>query len=204
MPSENAQASGFFSIAILPKCQYNIKVLIKGNKMDLNEYQTKIVEIWESDKTLEEELLFCCVGMAEEAGECMGKIKRAMRSEGFDRQGYLLELGDCLAYLAMAVHSQGMLLEDCTNFKDYVFLFERDFPGYCFALFREVTDLFDTHYMEDLDWLKDSFAMVLYMIKVNAEHYCQSALSEVMQLNLAKLYDRKARLGTLKGSGDSR
>ena len=85
--------------------------------MNLNEYQSQIVNIWENKMPPDELLLFCCVGMAEETGECMGKIKRSMRGEGFDREGYLKELGDVLAYLVISHHAYN-LLEDLKDSSD--------------------------------------------------------------------------------------
>jgi NTP pyrophosphatase (non-canonical NTP hydrolase) len=172
--------------------------------MDLNEYQAKMVEIWESDKTLEDELLFCCVGMAEEAGECLGKIKRSMRGERFNREGYLLELGDCLAYWAMGCYVY--------KTKDNKFSFDTMLKPLInpVSLLKHTVDLYgDCYYL--LDWIEnDDFSNLgrcledVFTSIRGCAAKVDSTLSEVMQMNLDKLLDRKARLGTLRGSGDNR
>lgn len=174
--------------------------------MDLNEYQEKIVEIWESDKDSEDLLLFCCVGMAEEAGECMGKIKRAMRGEGFDRQCFLLELGDCLAYWAMANYAYSQIDKQWVlNNMKIPLLIPRTLLRHSISLFEECFHCLDKVDRRDFEgmcyFLTDVFTAIRGCL---SSPEIKGTFAEVAELNLDKLYDRKARLGTLKGSGDSR
>ena len=182
--------------------------------MDLNEFQEKIVEIWESDKDSEDLLLFCCVGMAEEAGECMGKIKRAMRGEGFDRQGYLLELGDLLAYWTMGHYAYTLRKQTQHPLKALddlrmplivpktLLRHNTELGSECMLLLDELLNP-----SVNFEW---GVVFIYFENIFTAIRGCLSAseingtLSEVMQLNLDKLYDRKTRLGTFKGSEDSR
>lgn len=173
--------------------------------MDLNEYQQQIVNIWENKMPLDELLLFCCVGMAEEAGEAMGKIKRWMRGEGFDRKGYLKELGDVLAYLVMAAHSRGIKLD----FNSYA---NTDATELVFQeLLLGTSKLFvDTAYLLEIVFESTKCQKLLPYFHdtldtlVACTEVAHSTPEEVMQLNLDKLTDRIARNGTVRGSGDNR
>lgn len=59
----------------------------------------------------------CAMGLAEEAGEVAGLMKRVMRGmpkdiERATPEAFMEELGDVLWYLAACCESQGMSLED--------------------------------------------------------------------------------------------
>lgn len=175
--------------------------------MELNEYQAAMVKTWESDKTPEEELVFSCVGMAEEAGECMGKVKRWMRGEGFDREGYLKELGDVLAYLAIAANSMDIELEGLLFGKQTVYSVLSNTA----QLFDEVNDFLQIYIAteeikeSEKDGDSEMVGDVLEII-VDCAYSTEvkGSLEEVMELNLKKLADRKARNGNLRGSGNNR
>ena len=179
--------------------------------MNFNDYQATMVQIWESDKTPEEELLFCSVGMTEEAGECMGKVKRWMRGEGFDREGYLKELGDVLAYLVMAHHSVCQMGVEVHSLSRHLQT-KPSKPSIDSGLIQVTVRLstsclyvLDTVLEKDInniDWrLTGIFNCLRWCL---AADEIQSTFEEVMELNIKKLADRKARNGNLRGSGDNR
>ena len=178
--------------------------------MNLNDYQAAMVQIWESDNTPEEELLFCCVGMTEEAGECMGKVKRWMRGEGFDREGYLKELGHHLAYLVVAHHAAALNGISVHDIERHL-LTEPSQPSYSALI--EVTnglisassyalDTVESKDFPNVDWrLSSVFNCLRWCL---AADEVKSTFEKIMELNLKKLADRKARNGNLRGSGDNR
>jgi NTP pyrophosphatase (non-canonical NTP hydrolase) len=152
--------------------------------MNLHEYQQQIVSIWENQKNPDELLLFCCAGMEEEAGEAQGKVKRWMRGEGFDREGYLKELGDVLAYFVMAAYSKGrqmgIVSSECSCTVDSpLMLFKTTH-----ALVKR-TALFTDNALANTGNITD-FSAVLVQISWCANDV-GSDLQEVMQLNLDKL-----------------
>jgi NTP pyrophosphatase (non-canonical NTP hydrolase) len=170
--------------------------------MNLSEYQQQIVSIWETNKEPDELLLFCCAGMEEEAGEAQGKVKRWMRGEGFDREGYLKELGDVLAYFVMAAYSREIKLRLVLNpTQDKYEASQKTLFYYTHDLVKQIASFTDeviaqTEAFEDFRFIFDR----LSWCAINAN----SDLQEVMQLNLDKLTDRIARNGTVRGSGDNR
>lgn len=179
--------------------------------MDLEEYQAKMVEIWETNKTPEEQLLYCCVGMAEESGEVMGKVKRLMRGEAFDREGYLLELGDCLAYFVIAANSRNINTKNLCHALSV--LSNQPVLNTTVYLNERITSLLSAVFREDDEFaegeLNPNIANMFRTILVSISWCCcsdlvNSSLEEVMQMNLKKLADRKARNGHLRGSGDKR
>lgn len=170
--------------------------------MNLNEYKQQIVTIWENNKESDELLLFCCAGMEEEAGEAMGKIKRWMRGEGFDRVGYLKELGDILAYFVMAAHSRKIELRvgaDSTQQKYEAS--QKTLFYYTHDLIKQIA-LFTEEVIAETETFED-FRNIFYRLSWCAIN-TNSDPQEIMQLNLKKLTDRIARNGTVRGSGDNR
>jgi len=57
-------------------------------------------------------ITYTALGLASEAGEYAGKIKKALRDGEFDDQAAASELGDVLWYVAMAAHELGYGLEE--------------------------------------------------------------------------------------------
>lgn len=163
--------------------------------MNLNEYQAKLVELWSTPPDCDH-LVFCAVGMAEEAGEALGKVKRLMRGDGFDREGYLNELGDVLAYLTMVAQTEGFKLQDLNSqlpdSKGQVVLYT------AFYLMTGVTDLLQAvfegvHGDEDFkDVIEAKLRSCLRRLEWCATSTeAQSTLEEVMQMNIDKLTDLK-------------
>lgn len=60
-------------------------------------------------------LAYTALGLASEAGEYAGKIKKGMRDGIFDAQAAAAELGDCLWYIATAANELGYSLDDIAH-----------------------------------------------------------------------------------------
>lgn len=58
---------------------------------------------------------YTALGLASEAGEYAGKIKKALRDGEFDDEAAAAELGDVLWYVAMAAHELGYGLEEVAH-----------------------------------------------------------------------------------------
>lgn len=93
--------------------------------MELNEYQQRASETAEYPKK-GDNLLYPAIGLAEEAGEVLGKVKKLWRNKLVtsaldrdfteeDRQALVKECGDNLWYLAMFLKELGVSLEDCAQ-----------------------------------------------------------------------------------------
>jgi len=79
--------------------------------MNLNEYQTKVIDTWISNEHDLERIVF---GICGESGEIAEYFKKFYRGD-FVTPDYTLirkELGDVLYYLAMLCNQLGMKLED--------------------------------------------------------------------------------------------
>lgn len=60
-------------------------------------------------------LSYTALGLASEAGEFAGKIKKGIRDGNFDDEGAAAELGDCLWYVAAAAHELGYELDEIAH-----------------------------------------------------------------------------------------
>ena len=58
------------------------------------------------------ETLYLVLGLASEAGEVAGKLKKIVRGDKIDPESYVSELSDVLWYLTRAVDALGITLED--------------------------------------------------------------------------------------------
>jgi NTP pyrophosphatase (non-canonical NTP hydrolase) len=175
--------------------------------VDLDQYQTQLRSLNQSIQVEGNYFEFNCIGLAEEAGEVMGKLKRALRGEGFDRQGYLLELGDVLAYLALAAGAKEIKMSEI---EDLVVPMAAICENYDFQiksasknLYDSVNNLLNDIWLSDKERLRWRLCLVLQNIDWSA-NAAESGLTELMSLNLEKLNDRLKRNGTLLGIGDNR
>ncbi len=81
--------------------------------MDFAEYSnfvlrySKVYQVPQTNK-----LLAVAFGLAEETGEAIGHLKRKYRGDGFDRDAWLKELGDVLAYLSLCAAYTDSSLEE--------------------------------------------------------------------------------------------
>ena len=57
-------------------------------------------------------LAYLGLGLASEAGEVAGAVKKLMRDGVFDQDSFLEEVGDCLWYLSMIASELGVPLGD--------------------------------------------------------------------------------------------
>lgn len=83
--------------------------------MNANSYQTATLEtaIYPGAGTGSElELYYLTMGLASEAGEVAGKIKKYLRDGVYDQGGLAYEIGDCMWYLARLADAIGYDLED--------------------------------------------------------------------------------------------
>ena len=81
--------------------------------MTLDDYQTSAVRTANPGLSDTERLLDAAAGLAEEAGEVLGLVrKHAYQSRALDRDQLTLELGDALWCLSMTAKCAGLTLED--------------------------------------------------------------------------------------------
>lgn len=176
--------------------------------MDLDKYQIKLRSLTQSIQVEGDVFEFNCIGMAEEAGEVMGKLKRALRGEGFDRNGYLLELGDVLGYLVLAAGAKEIemktvekliTLSPCRSLEKTFAMVITDAK----ELYHAINHLLQTESTSSKTHITWLLSTILFSINCCALS-ANSNLEELMQINLQKLEDRLRRNGTLLGSGDNR
>lgn len=83
--------------------------------MNANQYQEKTLEtaIYPGAGTgSDEELFYLAMGLASEAGEVAGKVKKLLRDGKLDIGNLAYEIGDCLWYCARLADSIGYEMED--------------------------------------------------------------------------------------------
>jgi NTP pyrophosphatase (non-canonical NTP hydrolase) len=81
--------------------------------MTLDEYQDAAARTINARLSPDERLLDAAAGLAEEAGEVLGFVrKHAFQSRALDRDALRQELGDALWNVAVAARSAGMTLEE--------------------------------------------------------------------------------------------
>lgn len=83
------------------------------NKTDFEWFQDECMKTAIYPK--QDGLAYTALGLASEAGEYAGKIKKGMRDGIFDDQAAAAELGDCLWYIATAAHELGYSLDDIAH-----------------------------------------------------------------------------------------
>jgi NTP pyrophosphatase (non-canonical NTP hydrolase) len=81
--------------------------------MNLNEYQTAAARTANTKLTDTETLLDAAAGLAEEAGEILGLVrKHAYQSHPLNKDKLAVELGDALWCLSMTAESAGITLDE--------------------------------------------------------------------------------------------
>lgn len=80
---------------------------------DLDAYQLAATRTMNPALSDEQRLLDAAAGLAEEAGEVLGHVrKHVMQGRALDRDAVVTELGDALWCLAIAAHALGVPLSD--------------------------------------------------------------------------------------------
>lgn len=82
-------------------------------KMLLDDYQreAKSTAIYPASA----HVIYPAMGLANEAGEVLGKVKKMIRDGKLDREGTLAEIGDVLWYVAVLADDLGTNLSDIAN-----------------------------------------------------------------------------------------
>jgi NTP pyrophosphatase (non-canonical NTP hydrolase) len=79
--------------------------------MTLDEYQQAAMATAVYPNSPHNALLYTALGLASEAGEYAGKVKKLLRDAEFSRAAALAELGDVLWYVAAAANALGVTLD---------------------------------------------------------------------------------------------
>lgn len=82
---------------------------MKGQSMNLNEYQNAAMMTAVYPEA--HGLTYTVLGLASEAGELAGKLKKQIRDGAFQGPAMEAELGDVLWYVAMVAEELGISLE---------------------------------------------------------------------------------------------
>ncbi len=80
--------------------------------MNLNDYQEAALATAVYPRNGKTELTYTALGLASEAGEYAGKVKKLLRDAEFNREAAKAELGDVLWYVAAAADALGVSLDD--------------------------------------------------------------------------------------------
>ena len=80
--------------------------------MDLDYYQRAAMATAIYPRNRETALTYTALGLASEAGEYAGKVKKLLRDAKCDVEAAKAELGDCLWYIAACAEANGLSLTD--------------------------------------------------------------------------------------------
>ncbi len=111
MITDHEQVPGFEYYGETERLMQAIDELELAQWKTLDGYQefTDDTAIYPEDKGLE----YTALGLASEAGEFAGKVKKHIRDGGtLDRDALAAELGDCLWYVARAAEELGFYMSD--------------------------------------------------------------------------------------------
>ena len=87
--------------------------------MNINDYQkwTLTTAVYpEAGLKSFNETLYLVLGLASEAGEVAGKLKKIVRGDNIDPESYVSELSDVLWYLARCCDGVGITLEQLAQY----------------------------------------------------------------------------------------
>ena len=84
--------------------------------MKLNEYQQAALATAVYPRNGNNALIYTALGLASEAGEYAGKVKKLIRDAAFSRDAAVAELGDVLWYVAAAADALGVDLDEVAKF----------------------------------------------------------------------------------------
>mgnify|MGYP000320667965 CR=1 FL=1 len=83
--------------------------------MDANQYQNETLDVAiypEAGTGSDLELYYLAMGLASEAGEVAGKVKKLLRDDVLNQGDLAYELGDCIWYIARMSDAIGYSLSD--------------------------------------------------------------------------------------------
>lgn len=80
--------------------------------MDLDYYQRAAMATAVYPRNKQTALTYTALGLASEAGEYAGKVKKLLRDAEFNREDAISELSDCLWYVAACADALGINLSD--------------------------------------------------------------------------------------------
>lgn len=80
--------------------------------MNMNEYQSAAMATAVYPRNKQTALTYTALGLASEAGEYAGKVKKLLRDAVWDVEAAKSELGDVLWYVAACADALGLDLED--------------------------------------------------------------------------------------------
>lgn len=83
--------------------------------MNLNDYQKAALATAVYPRNDKTALTYTALGLASEAGEYAGKVKKLLRDAEFNREAAKAELGDVLWYVAAAADALGFTLRDVAD-----------------------------------------------------------------------------------------
>lgn len=80
--------------------------------MNMNEYQRAAMATAVYPRNKQTALTYTALGLASEAGEYAGKVKKLLRDAEWNSDAAMLELSDCLWYIAACADVLGIDLAD--------------------------------------------------------------------------------------------
>lgn len=80
--------------------------------MTLDEYQQAAMATAVYPRNQQTALTYTALGLASEAGEYAGKLKKLIRDAKWDAEAAKAELGDCLWYIAACAEANGLTLAE--------------------------------------------------------------------------------------------
>lgn len=80
--------------------------------MNFTDYQKLALETAIYPRNEKTALTYTALGLASEAGEYAGKVKKLLRDAEFNKAAAAAELGDCLWYVAACADALGIDLQD--------------------------------------------------------------------------------------------
>lgn len=164
--------------------------------MLLSEFQ-EVSAGYDFDAPTKGKLWFYALGLCGEAGETTQKVGNGV---GIVMRPLLLELGDCLWYLAAIANLAGHKLQLWSAESYHVVDSAR---GLVIAT-SQIAEVVKKHYRDgaSLDALPAALDTALSQVELIAQGV-RSNILEVAHLNVEKLESRRQR-GTSRGSGDNR
>ena len=87
--------------------------------MDINKYQewTLSTAVYPgAGEHSFQEVVYLTLGLASEAGEVAGKLKKIVRGDKVDPEAFVSEVGDCLWYVARLCDNMGITMEQLAEY----------------------------------------------------------------------------------------